>query len=51
MDLRQRVADWAIHIFREHNKEADASARKGNVVWSEVTGLYVVWDGSCVVLR
>ena len=24
VDLGQRVADWAIHMFREHNKEADS---------------------------
>ena len=22
VDLRRRVADWAVHIFREHSKEA-----------------------------
>ena len=31
-DLRQRVADWAVHIFREHNKEA-AVMRTG--AWPE----------------
>ena len=53
------MADWAVHIFREHNKEADFRAGKGvkgrkedwtdtaNVVWSEVTGLCGFWDGSC----
>ena len=58
-DLRHRVAEWAIHIFREHNKEADSWAAKGvkgregewvdiaSVVWSEVTGLCGFWDGSC----
>ena len=41
------MADWAIHIFREHNKEADSSGKgvKGReeegvdtvgLVWSEV---------------
>ena len=55
--LRQRVADWAVHIFREHTKDADSWAGKGfkgreeewvdiaNVVWSEVTGLCGFWDG------
>ena len=59
VDLRQRVADWAFHIFRKHRKEADSWAVKGvegregdwvdivNVVWFEVTGLCGVWDGSC----
>ena len=49
------MADWAVHIFRE----ADSWAAKGvrgreyewvdtaHVVWSEVTGLCVFWDGSC----
>ena len=58
-DLRQRVADWAVHIFRGHNKEADLWAGKGvkgreeervdtaNVVWSEVTHLCGFSDGSC----
>ena len=27
--LRQRTAEWATHIFREHNKEADTWAGKG----------------------
>ena len=51
VDLRQRIADWATHIFREHNEEADLWAAKGvqgredewvdtaRVVWSEVTSL------------
>ena len=55
--LRQRTADWATHVFREHNKEADLWADKGpkgrveewvdtaRVVWSEVIGL--CGDGSC----
>ena len=56
--LRGRVADWAVHIFREHNKEADIWAGKGvkgreeewtdaaNVVLSEVTDLcgLVGWE-------
>ena len=29
VDLRQRVADWVSHIFREHNKEADSWAGRG----------------------
>ena len=49
--LRQRVADGAVHAFREHHIEADLWAAKGvkgredewvdtaHVVWSEVTGL------------
>ena len=48
-----------MHIFREHNKEAESWSGKGvkgreeqwvdtvNVVWSEVTGLCGFWDGSC----
>ena len=56
---RQRIAGWATHIFREHNKEADPWAAKGvkgrvgewvdtaHVVWSEVTSLCGFWDGSC----
>ena len=59
VDLRKRVAVQAIHIFREHNKEADSWARKGvkgreeewvdtaNVVWSEFVGLCGFWSGSC----
>ena len=58
MDLRQRVADWAVHIFPEHNKEADSWAGKGikgheevvdiaHVGWSQVTGLCGFWDGRC----
>ena len=51
VDPRRRVADWAVHIFREHHKEADFWAWKGvkgreeewtdtaKVIWSEVTGL------------
>ena len=60
VDLRQRVADWVLHIFREHNKKPDSWAGKGvkgreeewvdnaNVVWSEVTGLCGFRDGRCV---
>ena len=29
VDVRQRVADWAIHIFRVHSKEADSWAVNG----------------------
>ena len=55
VDLRQRVADWATHIFGEHNEEADSWAGNGvkgcetewvdiaNVVGSDVTGLCVLW--------
>ena len=28
VNLRRRVNYWAVHIFREHNKEADAWAEK-----------------------
>ena len=53
------MADWAVHISREHYKEADLWAGRGvkgreaewvdtaNVVWYEVTGLCGFWDGSC----
>ena len=56
---RQRTAEWATHIFREHHKEAHAWAEKGakgqvdewvdnaHVVWSQVIGLCGFWDGSC----
>ena len=29
VDLQRRVADWAVHIFREHNEEADVWSGKG----------------------
>ena len=29
VDLRQWIADWATHIFREHNAEADLWAAEG----------------------
>ena len=29
VDLPQRVSDWAVHIFREHKKEAALWAVKG----------------------
>ena len=57
--FRQRVADWAIHIFFQHHKEANSWAGRGvkghekewvdiaDVVWSEVTGRCCFWDGSC----
>ena len=58
VDLRRRVADWAVLIFREQNKDADVGAgerrqrsRRGmdcsaNVAWSEVASLCGFWDGS-----
>ena len=48
-----------VHIFREHDDEADVWAEKGvsggsreredesNVVWPEVAGLRGFWDRSC----
>ena len=51
VDLQRRMGDWAAHIFREHNKEADLCARRGvqgreeertdtaEVVLPEVAGL------------
>ena len=39
VDLRRRVADWAAHIFREYNKEADVKNEWIDVIWSEVAGL------------
>ena len=59
LDLRRRVDDGAVHIFREHNEEADAWAERGvrgrheewedvsKVVWPDVTGLCGFWDGTC----
>ena len=59
VDLQRRVADWAFHIFREYNREADARSGKGvkgreeewvdteNVVWPDVTALCGFWEGSC----
>ena len=29
VDLRRRVDNWAVHIFREHNKEAVAWVERG----------------------
>ena len=49
----------AVHIFREHNQDADAPAEHGakgerkvwedagDVVWSGVSGICGFWDGSC----
>ena len=49
-NLRVREGDWAVHIFREHNKEGDGWAEKKvlvalrewedekGVVWPNVTG-------------
>ena len=57
VDLRRRADDWAIHIFGEHDKEADTWAEKGvrgqqeewwddsKLVWSEVSGLCGFSDG------
>ena len=36
-DLSQRIGDWAVHIFREHNKEADLSA---SMEWKDESN----WD-------
>ena len=58
---RHRTAERTTHIFREHNKEADAWAEEGakglveelvdtaQVVWPEIIriGLCGFWDGSC----
>ena len=58
VDLCQRIGDWAVHIFREHNKEADLWAGFGAkginmewiddsaVDWTKVTGINGFWDGS-----
>ena len=55
--------DWAVHIYREHNQEADAWAEKGargqtegwedetDFVWSQVTRICWVWDGKCAQCR
>ena len=47
-ELKISEGDWAVHIFREHNKEADAGADKGarglvdvDFAWSHVTGICV----------
>ena len=59
VDLRQRVAYFAVHMFHKHIKKADSWAWEGvkgraeewvdtaNVVRLEVTGLCGFWDGSC----
>ena len=59
VDLSHRTADWAVHVFREHNTEADqwaAHGAKGQVLgwiyksaieWAEVRGICGSWDGSC----
>ena len=51
--------DWAVHIFREHNKEADLWAGFGAkgismewndesaIDWTSVTGICGFWVGSC----
>ena len=58
IELWRRTADWAAHICREHNEEADIWAGKGargreeewvdttEVVRSEVAGLCGFLDGS-----
>ena len=55
-NLRGDKGDWAVHIFREHNNEADAWAEKGSrmlkeewvkeegVVWPDVTRICRFWD-------
>ena len=57
VDLCQRIGDWAVHIFREHNKEADLWASFGakgiSMEWKDesaidltnVTGICGFWDG------
>ena len=40
VDLCHGIGDWAVHIFREHNKEAE-------IDWTKVTGICGFWDGSC----
>ena len=59
VELSHRTGDWATHIFREHNKEADRWAGYGAkgredewvydsiIDWSEVSGICGFWDGSC----
>ena len=51
VDLSQRIGDWTVHIFREHNKVADLWAGHGAkehcrewedesaVGWTKVTGI------------
>ena len=55
--------DWAAHIFRAHNEDADAWADKGaggpedeweddvELVWSDVTMICGFWAGSCRAIR
>ena len=57
--LSHRTGDWAVHIFREHKKEADQSAAFGAtgrqdewvydsfIDWTKVSGICGFWDGSC----
>ena len=59
VDLSQKIGDWSVHIFREHNKEADLWAGFGPkgismecndesaIDWTKVTGICGFWDGSC----
>ena len=59
VDLSQRIGDWAVPIFREHNKVADLSAgygAKGHcrvwedesaIDWTKATGMCGFLDGSC----
>ena len=59
VDLCQRIGEWAVHIFRELNKEAELWAGFGTKVismewydesaidWTKVTGICGFWDGSC----
>ena len=59
VDLSHITGDWAVHVFREHNTEADqwaAYGAKGRVAewvyesafkWDEVTVICGFLDGSC----
>ena len=59
VDLSRRTGDWAVHVFREQNTEADQWAGYGakgreaewvhdsTIEWAEVTGICGFWDGSC----
>ena len=59
VDLCHRIGDWAVPIFREHNKEPDLWASFGAkgismewkdesaIDWTKVTGICGFWDGSC----
>ena len=58
VDLCQRIGDWAVHIFREHDKEADSWASFGAkgismewkdesaIDWTKVTGIcsFLGWE-------